>query len=536
MTHSKQGSVDSVNTNAQSLKQEPFDWLKIERFFRLTDLTGAYQVISDRTFQDLDLDEVFMFIDRTRSRIGQQFLYYTLRTIPNHPITAQQLEKTIAHIREDVTLKETIERELAPLNSTNSYSIASLFLREPIQKPGWFWAIKSLSVVSLLIGLVGIAFHQAWLLLLPLLTINYLIHYWNKNNLYAYAGSIPQLTRMNQAAKVIHQHQRMREVMPEVGQAIKAIDQLGPQTSFFKIEAKLQSEIGLIADYFLELLKALFLLEPLIFYQVLQQIALKRAQIQSVYQYVGLIDVALSLHDLRQELPYYCQPTLTPDLKQLTFQDAYHPLIDQAVANSIHLAGQSALLTGSNMSGKTTFVRTVGINALLAQTLNTCFARYWQMPLLNIHSAIRISDDLLSAKSYYFEEVLTLKTLLEASQSAGHHLFLLDELFKGTNTVERIAASKAVLSYLNQPTTFVFVATHDLELAQLLTGAFELYHFTEVVQRDTILFDYKLKPGILTGTNAIRILELNQYPLAVTQEATRLAQHFYQIKTKPDVN
>jgi DNA mismatch repair ATPase MutS len=203
--------------------------------------------------------------------------------------------------------------------------------------------------------------------------------------------------------------------------------------------------------------------------------------------------------------------------------DAYHPLIDRAVPNSIDLSGKSVLLSGSNMSGKTTFIRTMGINAILAQTLNTCFARQWRMPKLKIHSAIRISDDLLSAKSYYFEEVLTIKNLLEESQSSECHLFLLDELFKGTNTVERVASGKAVLSYLNQESNLVFVATHDLELAELLKDSFSLFHFTEIVQQDKVLFDYKLKGGPLRDTNAIRILELNNYPEEVIQEAAQLA-------------
>jgi DNA mismatch repair ATPase MutS len=300
--------------------------------------------------------------------------------------------------------------------------------------------------------------------------------------------------------------------------------------SLFKLEAKLQSDVGLIAEYGLELIKALFLIEPLLFYNVLEQISRKRPQIQAVYQFIGELDVALSIYLLRADLPFFCLPTLIVEQKQLTPLDAYHPLIDQAVPNSIDLLGKSVLLSGSNMSGKTTFIRTIGINAILAQTLNTCFARQWQMPTLKIHSAIRIIDDLLSDKSYYFEEVLTIKSLLAESQSNEGHLFLLDELFKGTNTVERVASGKAVLSYLNQKSNVVFVATHDLELADLLKDSFYLFHFTEIVQQDTVVFDYKLKVGPLTDTNAIRILELNQYPEEVIQEAVQLARRMTTLK------
>ncbi len=146
------------------------------------------------------------------------------------------------------------------------------------------------------------------------------------------------------------------------------------------------------------------------------------------------------------------------------------------------------------------------------------------MPPLRVFSAIRITDDLLSKKSYYFEEVLTIKDMIEESQSEVQSLFLLDEIFKGTNTVERIAAGKAVLAYLNKGPHIVFVSTHDIELTEYLKDTFDLYHFTEIVENDKIVFDYKLKAGNLKTRNAIRILELNKYPPEVINEAKALSE------------
>ena len=201
----------------------------------------------------------------------------------------------------------------------------------------------------------------------------------------------------------------------------------------------------------------------------------------------------------------------------------YHPLIINAVSNTLDTNGKSILLTGSNMSGKTTFIRTIAINTLLAQTINTAFATSFELSQMRIFSAIRISDDLLNDKSYYMEEVETIKTMIDESRSQNRNIFFLDEIFKGTNTIERIAAGKAVLSYLSSDENMVFVSTHDIELASLLSDSYTLFHFAEIVDNNAIHFDYKLKPGKLTTKNAIRILELSNYPAQIIDEARKLS-------------
>jgi DNA mismatch repair ATPase MutS len=143
---------------------------------------------------------------------------------------------------------------------------------------------------------------------------------------------------------------------------------------------------------------------------------------------------------------------------------------------------------------------------------------------MRIYSAIRISDDLMNDRSYYFEEVLTIKEMIDRSSSSTPNLFLLDEIFKGTNTVERISAGKAVLSSLAKNENIVFVSTHDIELADLLKEEYELYHFSEKVDDRTVDFDYKLKEGKLKNRNAIRILQINDYPDAVVKEAIEISE------------
>ncbi len=168
-------------------------------------------------------------------------------------------------------------------------------------------------------------------------------------------------------------------------------------------------------------------------------------------------------------------------------------------------------------------------NYLSQNRRNTCFAKRMLIPKVRIYSAIRISDDLMNDKSYYFEEVLTIKEMIEQSSNEIPNLFLLDEIFKGTNTIERISAGKAVLSKLAKNNNFVFVSTHDIELTDMLSDEYELYHFSEIVKDNNVDFDYKLKEGKLKNRNAIRILQINDYPNDLINEAIEISKKMDEI-------
>ncbi|MCE7040487.1 MutS-related protein [Dyadobacter sp. CY312] len=506
------------------LKTKPFNFRHIEQYFLLAESKGALQSISERAHQDLDLDDVFKFIDRTTSSIGQQYLYYLLRTIPADQKRADRLEGLIAVFEKNDELKQTVLEGLSGLNNNDAYYVCSLFLQKYIATPKWFWIVPLLSVASVCSVVLSFIFPSFLFVVMLLLAVNFAFHYWNKNNLYKYASSIPQLSRMNTLAKKILTFDSFRNEKASLSASVGMLDRMSMSMSVFKLEAKLQSEIGMFVEYLVELIKALFLIEPILLFSTLKTLDARRAQVREVFDFIGEIDSALSIQALRESSVYSCIPSFSINGKQLNVVGVYHPLVFGAVANDIRCDHKSVLLTGSNMSGKSTFIRTIGINVLLAQTINTCFAEKFETYRTKIHSAIRVADDLLDDKSYYFEEVLIIKNLLDESASGAVHLFLLDELFKGTNTVERIAAGKSVLSYLNSGANLVFVSTHDLELGDFLNETFDLYHFSEVVEAREILFDYKLKQGTLITTNAIRILELNNYPPEVVADALLVAR------------
>jgi hypothetical protein len=511
------------------IKNEIFYFESIEKYFRNKEHNDTFQILSDKTCNDLDFNELFMFLDRTSSKVGQQFLYNTLRTIPSDGCGFIEQEKLIDQITRDSNLRLKLQLHLDKLSRQNTYFITSLFQDEHIKKPNWFFLIPILSFTSLLSIIMLPFIPQSIFVLLGVIIINMVIHYWNKRNLNEYIGSIPQLLKLNAAAKELFKLKLLKEISPELPESIKIIDKVKNRMAFFKLESKLQSDVGIAFWSMLELVKSLFLLEPLLLFGVLKQLDTKRKEIEKVFSFVGYVDLLISIASLRHELKVFCIPEIKEKSKILDATDMYHPLIEECVPNSIQVSDKSILLTGSNMSGKTSFIRTIGLNAITGLTINTCFAKQFTLSRFKIYSAIRISDDLINDKSYYFEEVLTIKEMIEKSQMPESNLFLLDEIFKGTNTIERISAGKAVLSYLNTGNNIVFVSTHDIELTEMLKDSYELYHFSEKVDNKTVDFDFKLKNGKLKNRNAIRILEINDYPEEIISEAIELSKELDKI-------
>ena len=510
-------------------KDESFDFELIEKYFRKKDHPDAFQVLSDKTCNDLDFDELFAFIDRTNSKVGQQYLYDTLRTIPLDAGKFTQQEKLVTKISQDSNLRSNLQLQLQKLESEDSHYIAPLFQDDHIAQPKWFFLVRLLSLTSLLSILLIPFIPQAFFVLISVVIINLGIHFWNKANLNSYLCSIPQLLNLNTVAKELLKYGLFEKENEDLRESIATIDAVRNRMSFFKLEIKFEHDWVIVFWSMLELVKTIFLLEPLLLFGILRRLDTKRREIEKVFAFVGYVDSLISIASLRHGLAGFCLPEITNEGKVLNSTEIYHPLVQNCVSNSILVNQKSILLTGSNMSGKTSFIRTIGINLVTGLTINTCFAEQFSFPKMKLFSAIRISDDLMNDKSYYFEEVLTIKEMIDQSENRTPNLFLLDEIFKGTNTIERISAGKAVLSHLAKADNIVFVSTHDIELAELLKDEFELYHFSEKIDHKNVDFDYKLKEGKLKNRNAIRILQINDYPECIINEAIEISKTFNEL-------
>lgn len=510
------------------LKDDFFDFDMIQKYFRNKDNSLAYQVLSDKTCNDLDFDDLFMFLDRTNSKVGQQYFYNKLRIIDPDEYQIKLNEDLIAEFSKNSELRISLQKDIEKLKHKDAYYITTLFQEDHKKPPKWFFMIKLLSFASLASLILSFFIPSFFIALIIILCVNLIFHYWNKNNLVQYVSAIPQLLKLNNVASSLFKNPLLKKINPNLTISIKLINEVKNRMLFFQLEAKLQGELETIAWFFFEVFKTMFLLEPLLLFGVLKRLNTKREEIENVYKFVGHIDMLISIASLRSGLNTFCTPVIN-DTNKITTKDISHPLIFNCTTNSVKILEKSILLTGSNMSGKTSFIRAIGLNVITGLTINTCFAKSMTFPLLKVFSAIRISDDLMNDKSYYFEEVLAIKKMIKESMNGGKNLFLLDEIFKGTNTIERISAGKAVLSALTKNKNKVLVSTHDIELTDMLCNDYELYHFSETVKNKTVGFDYKLKEGKLKNRNAIRILEINDYPKEVVSEAMEISKELDKI-------
>ena len=471
-----------------NLKTDSFDFDLIESYFRKKDHSGVFQILSDKTCNDLDFHDLFMFFDRTNSKVGQQYLYNKLRNIPADSTENFKNERLLEEFTNNSDFRISVQSQLSKLNEREAYYIATLFQDEILQTPKWYFIVPLLSFTSALSFIMAFFNPVFFLVILGLSIINIVIHFWNKKNLFNYFSSIPQLSKLNGVAQELYKNDLLKGNHPNLTKSTSVLNKVNSRMSIFNFDAGLQSDQQMFFWAIIELIKIVFLLEPLFLFGTLKRIDTKRTEIEDVFQFVGEIDAIVSIASLRKGLTNFCKPKIFDGQKSLSTQEVYHPLIEDCVKNNLDVNNKSILLTGSNMSGKTSFIRTIAINVITGLTINTCFAEHFSMPRMCVFSAIRISDDLLNDRSYYFEEVLTIKEMIDKSKSEHLNLFLLDEIFKGTNTVERISAGKAVLSSLNEENNIVFVSTHDIELADLLKNEYDLYHFSEIVDHKSVDF------------------------------------------------
>lgn len=224
---------------------------------------------------------------------------------------------------------------------------------------------------------------------------------------------------------------------------------------------------------------------------------------------LGNIEALSTLAAISFNHPQWCFPVLSNEPGQLTATELGHPLITESkrVNSSFATSGlnQLALITGSNMAGKSTFLRSIGVNIVLAMMGSPVCAKSFSLYPVKVMSSMRIADNLEESTSTFYAELKKLKSIIEAVNNNEKIFILLDEILRGTNSLDRHTGSKALIKQLIHHQAVGIIATHDIELAALaeeFPGNIHNYHFDVQVANDELYFDYKLKDGICRSMNA----------------------------------
>lgn len=226
---------------------------------------------------------------------------------------------------------------------------------------------------------------------------------------------------------------------------------------------------------------------------------------------IGEIESLISFSVLNNINSHIIFPEIVDGKSKIIAEELGHPLInmEDRVDNDIRIDNEIFIITGSNMSGKTTFLRTIGINLVLAYNGAGVCAKSMKLTLLDIITSMRIVDNLKGGISTFYAEILRIKRIIDKAENEDNMIFLIDEIFTGTNSVDRILGAKNVIGNLNKDNIIGMITTHDLELCALDSKErIRNFYFEDKYEDKTIRFDYKIKSGKSTSTNAKNLMNL----------------------------
>jgi DNA mismatch repair ATPase MutS len=494
-------------------KKRDFEVISRFQAYNQADKNNEY-VIDDRTWQDLDMNEVYTLIDRTMTVPGEQYLYHLLKTPSMSFNVLQERGCLIKQFSDQAELRLEVQLLLSELgNKKGKYIHYLLWESLPRTKAAAFIYILKFMACLAFVSILS-AEYLPGKLLIPVIifTVNMCLHYYTKRKIlfdisaFHYLGKLIRISRKIAQSPKINLH----KIQNDLQSLLKPVQDLGRKMAVLGM-----SEGNVLYEY----ANIFFLIEARTYFAGIEMIRKRQKELQKIFEIIGGLDALISAASFRSSLNFYSEPVLSTDKSNIEISNIYHPLIKKPVSNSIQIDKKSVLVTGSNMSGKTTFLKTIGVNAVLAQTIFTVAAKEYRCPFLGIKSSIGRQDNLIEGKSYYLSEVESIHRLIKAADQPVVHLFIIDEIFRGTNSAERIAASIEILKYLNSNSNIVLAATHDLELTERLAGLYENYHFREQLSEYGLEFDYTIKPGPSKTRNAIALLEFTGYPKVITDKA-----------------
>lgn len=523
-----QNIKDEINNSfGKKSANQLFEKELIEKYWKNKSIkrTGNNK-IDDVTWYDLEMDQVYCIINNCKSFAGDQILYSILHEIKINDKDNAEIERKINYFQ-----SESIDRnEIWYIISGIGKNRDSYYLPDYIKNLKtfriahieYYHFMRLLLLLSFLPAIVSVNYI---FLLFPffIALINIVIYSFQKSRYELYLNMLSSVLKILIAAKRIVDSPFLKYE--------KNFNDLSDKIAIFrplllkisKLQHRSPSSLSGDAMTLLESMTFGITLWDLIQYdKVICQLINYQEELIALYRVIGEIDSAISIASFRKTLPFYCTPIFC-NSNEIIAEELYHPIVENPINNSI-VINKGCMITGSNASGKSTFIKGLAINAILAQSIFTCLAKKFVMPHSAIITSMAVRDEVSTGDSYYIKEIKYIKRIVDALNEKRPVLCIIDEILRGTNTAERIAASIAILKYLSEKNCITVVATHDIELTELMKRKYENYHFTERISDNKIIFEYKIHKGPAVSKNAIKLLECMEFPKEITEEAERILQ------------
>lgn len=480
--------------------------------------------IDSITWNDLDMDQIFMTMNNTGSAAGEEYLFAMLHRLCFSREELAERNRLMEHFAKNKAKRQALAEQFMRMGKERNISVYEYIhllhlLKRESNAPHYlcFTFMFAALALILLYPVAGV------MSVIVVGIYNAFSYYKRKGEIEKYFCVVSHLIRMMDGMKVLTtlEDEAIADYTAKIKKDLKVF-------ASFRKGARIvagKKPTGDLLEGMIDYIRMLFHIDLIKFNNMLKVFDNNEAELTGLFETAGFLDSMIAAASYRELMGEWCVPTLTEGAPFLETTDLYHPMLDEPVKTSIS-EHRSVLITGSNASGKSTFIKTLAINAILAQTINTVMASSWNASFFIVASSMALRDDIFSKESYYIVEIKSLKRIMDMVNEKVPVLCFVDEVLRGTNTLERIAASAEILSWLAGANAMCFAATHDIELTHILEEKYSNYHFQEYVKENEVLFDYKLYPGRAVSKNAIKLLRMLGYDEGMTAHAEARVKHF----------
>lgn len=500
-------------------------WRNISYYHRQKEKEQKANVfyLDDITWNDLEMDSIYQLMNHTWTSPGEEMLYHILRTPRLSDEELERRENLLQDMEAHPEQREELEMALYDIGKTDKISVYEYLFKVKGLKP--FSRLPHLLAAAVLVGCGAALFWSPSAMLFFLFVVmgvNAYFYYREKGKM------VQDIALFEFILGIVRQCDNLSKIpleacREECERLCELACKFRKYGRFHWLVSGGNTMSGSLFDSLFDYVRILFHVDLIKIGTMIREVQKYEEELLEIYEIIGYLDSMTAVASYREMVGEYAIPEfLSGDrMKEMSLKEIYHPLVKNPVKNSIQTR-EPVLLTGSNASGKSTFIKTVAIAAIFSQTIHTVLGQGYRAVHYRIYSSMALRDSIQEQESYFIVEIKSLKRIFSAlSEGEAPVLCFVDEILRGTNTEERVAASTVLLQKLAKSRAMCFAATHDMELTHTLEHDFENYHFQEQMGERDISFDYLLRHGRSNTRNALKLLEFIGFDNALIERARR---------------